>query len=580
MAAQESTMNTDHTTRARSPRRHDLDALRGFAMLLGIALHAALAYADFPWIAMNKETSPLMAPFFEVIHGFRLPLFFLMSGFFSAMLLQRRGVGGFLGHRWKRIGLPLLLGTLTIVPATWGVIVGGHVFKSVVPAPEREWGGEDGSGGIWGAAADGELISVQVLASTGVDVNEPDPRLATLPLAWAATGDHAEIVAFLLESGADPNKIMGDGSTPLHTACFFGAAESAALMLEAGADPTIRNAYGDTPADSLSYDRGAIAYIANLLGVPADIERIESGRAEIAPLLESKGAGIAAEEPPSALHQIIAGILNAELFMHLWFLWHLCLFACVLALLTAGLRALPTLRVPALLVSTPLCLVVLIPLTALTQSWQAGFGPDTSAALMPPPHVLAHYAVFFAFGALMYCAKDAADRLGRAWWVHLPVAAAACFAALRITHDPLAFSGLGLEADTASAIAPALQSVFVWTFSFGLIGLARLLLSRPSARVRYLSDSSYWLYVVHFPLVLAGQFALAYVALPPLVEFALLTVATTAVLLLSYRWFVRYTWIGRLLNGPRSRPAPAADPGASPEIGAARGFSTEWNESA
>ena len=31
-----------------SVRRDDLDALRGFAMLLGIVLHASLAYFPFP----------------------------------------------------------------------------------------------------------------------------------------------------------------------------------------------------------------------------------------------------------------------------------------------------------------------------------------------------------------------------------------------------------------------------------------------------------------------------------------------------------------------------------------------------
>ncbi|MCA9311713.1 MAG: acyltransferase family protein, partial [Phycisphaerales bacterium] len=135
------------------PRRHDLDGLRAFAMLLGIALHAALAFAPIPWLAMNRETSTLMIPFFEIIHGFRLPLFFLMSGFFSAMLLQRRGVGGFLTHRWKRIGLPLLLGSVTIIPAMWGVIIGGTALKSLVPAPEREWGQTDSSAtSIWRAA--------------------------------------------------------------------------------------------------------------------------------------------------------------------------------------------------------------------------------------------------------------------------------------------------------------------------------------------------------------------------------------------------------------------------------------------
>jgi surface polysaccharide O-acyltransferase-like enzyme len=539
------------------PRRHDLDALRAFAMLLGIALHAALTFAPIPWIAMNKETSPAMGAFVEVVHGFRLPLFFLMSGYFSAMLLRRRGIGGFLSHRWKRIGLPLLLGMFTVIPAMWGVIIGGNILKAIVPAPERDWGaGESDDSNIWKAAATGDLITVELLVQSGVPVDEPDPRLFTLPLAWAATGDHAEVVAFLLEAGADPSQRMGDDNIPLHTACFYGASESAALMLEAGADLTARNRQGETPVDSMKHGQGAVTWVSDLLGIEADFEQVQTGRRAIRALIEERtgGEGATAEERATPIRDVLAGILGGELFMHLWFLWHLCWFACGLALITAMLRLLPRYGAPSVLVATPLCLVGLIPLTALTQSWQANFGPDTSAGLIPDPHVLAHYAVFFGFGALMHGVPGAADRLGRAWWIHLPIAAVTCAVALRLTHDPLALADRGLDSRAGASLNAVLQSVFVWTASFGLMGLARLLLSRPSKRVRYVSDSSYWLYVAHLPVIVAGQFALAYVPLPPLVEFALLTAATTVLLLLTYQWLVRYTWVGRLLNGPRARP--------------------------
>ena len=108
--------------------------------------------------------------------------------------------------------------------------------------------------------------------------------------------------------------------------------------------------------------------------------------------------------------------------------------------------------------------------------------------------------------------------------------------------------------------------MFVWTASLGLMGLARVLLSAPSERVRFVSDSSYWLYIAHLPLIVAGQFALAYLDLPPFAEFALLTGVVTGLLLLSYRAFVRYTWIGRLLNGPRPRPGAGLQPREAPGL--------------
>ncbi len=539
-----------------APRRHDFDALRASAMLLGIALHAGLSFAPIPWLAMNDATSPAIGAFIEVLHGFRLPLFFIMSGFFSAMLLRRRGVPGFIGHRVKRIGLPLLLGSLTIIPAMWAVIIGGYTIMHFRPAPERDWSGPtDGTVTIYSAAAAGDLDAVQQLVGSGVQFDKPDGMFFTLPLAWAATGDHAEIVEYLLEQGADPNQRMGDENTPMHTACFFGASESAALMLKAGGDPYKKNKNGETPVDAMQHDAGIVNFIASLLGVEADFEQVQAGRREIAELLDTD-AGSASG--PTITERVV-GFLHSEALMHLWFLWQLCWLACGLVIITFAFRLQPWKGLPDVLVASPLCLIGLLPLTALTQSFQANFGPDTSAAIIPAPHVLLHYAVFFGFGALMYNSASAADRLGRAWWVHLPIAAVSCYIALNLSHNPTAYAEYGLEADTGEWVGYALQSVFVWTTSFGLIGLARRVLSKPSQRIRYVSDSSYWLYIAHLPLVVAGQFALAYVSLPPLLEFTLLTITATTVLMLSYHWLVRYTWIGRLLNGRRERPIRAAE---------------------
>ena len=86
-------------------RRHDLDALRAIAMLLGIALHVGLGYVP-GWIITDDadpqvlhKTSDGFQVMFNIIHGFRMPLFFLVSGFFTAMLWRKRGVTSLLKHR-------------------------------------------------------------------------------------------------------------------------------------------------------------------------------------------------------------------------------------------------------------------------------------------------------------------------------------------------------------------------------------------------------------------------------------------------------------------------------------------------
>ena len=62
-----------------SSRRHDLDALRAFAMLLGIAVHAALSFAGGPWMVQDSRTSGMFHLLIGAVHGLRMPLRSLMA---------------------------------------------------------------------------------------------------------------------------------------------------------------------------------------------------------------------------------------------------------------------------------------------------------------------------------------------------------------------------------------------------------------------------------------------------------------------------------------------------------------------
>ena len=101
---------------AKNERYHGLDLLRGFAMMLGLLMHANLAYT-IPDIA-EEIGVPAIDPekidgwvYFIMgwIHQWRMPLFFVLAGFFGCMILQRRGVRAFLQDRLLRIGLTLVV---------------------------------------------------------------------------------------------------------------------------------------------------------------------------------------------------------------------------------------------------------------------------------------------------------------------------------------------------------------------------------------------------------------------------------------------------------------------------------------
>lgn len=79
------------------------------------------------------------------------------------------------------------------------------------------------------------------------------------------------------------------------------------------------------------------------------------------------------------------------------------------------------------------------------------------------------------------------------------------------------------------------------------------------AAVAYLSQASFWVYLVHHPMVVIWQIALRPLAWPAGIQFTICTLGTLAVSLASYEWFVRRTALGLFLDGrkPERKPEPA-----------------------
>lgn len=105
-------------------RYHYMDNLRALAMLAGIFFHAALAYSPLLhelWLTADSETSPVMDAFAWFTHLFRMPLFFLIAGFFACYLVEKRGLGGFLKNRTLRILVPFVV----FLPLVWAALAGG-----------------------------------------------------------------------------------------------------------------------------------------------------------------------------------------------------------------------------------------------------------------------------------------------------------------------------------------------------------------------------------------------------------------------------------------------------------------------
>lgn len=128
---------------APNDRLHALDALRGGALLLGVVLHAVLAYLPTPiWLFQDADRSPVAAVLFFVVHAFRMVVFFLLAGLFADAILKRRGTAGFIRDRLARIAGPMVGAWWLAFPAVIAVIVwkaaldnGGSIPTDGPPPP-------------------------------------------------------------------------------------------------------------------------------------------------------------------------------------------------------------------------------------------------------------------------------------------------------------------------------------------------------------------------------------------------------------------------------------------------------------
>ncbi len=135
------------------------------------------------------------------------------------------------------------------------------------------------------AAGDGNIKKVEQLMNDGVSVNSKGTKDAT-PLFWAMRNYKG--FKKLLEVGADPNVIFGDGGSVMHWAVTAKDERILKAALEHGGNPNLRAGQsGGTPLyDALSM---GIEVIDTLLAAGADINAKDKD--EDTPVMIAAGSG-------------------------------------------------------------------------------------------------------------------------------------------------------------------------------------------------------------------------------------------------------------------------------------------------
>lgn len=171
------------------------------------------------------------------------------------------------------------------------------------------------------------------------------------------------------------------------------------------------------------------------------------------------------------------------------------------------------------------------------------------ATVIPEVAPLVGYLGAFSVGWALCRRSDALTRISRDWAVYLIVGAI----------------GLSImliaQGQVPLPVGAALVALGGWCVTYGLVGVCVRFLTRPRPAIRYLADASYWMYLMHLPIVVAIGMSLAELSLPVAVKLSITLIASSAMLLLTYQLVVRRTPIGAWLNGHK-HPWKNAERGA------------------
>lgn len=112
-----------------------LDAVRSFALILGIIFHASLSFIPIfiGWAVMDISTSHLVSIFILISHSFRMELFFLIAGFFGHLKFHQQGAKSFFKSRFVRVVIPFIVGWFLLRPLLiWGWVAGAQSMQGDV----------------------------------------------------------------------------------------------------------------------------------------------------------------------------------------------------------------------------------------------------------------------------------------------------------------------------------------------------------------------------------------------------------------------------------------------------------------
>jgi peptidoglycan/LPS O-acetylase OafA/YrhL len=258
-------------------------------------------------------------------------------------------------------------------------------------------------------------------------------------------------------------------------------------------------------------------------------------------------------------HIITLGFVRDFDLTHLWFLHQLLAIYAVVLIARFAVSKLPRggegflslldgtfRRVVSSWWAAPALMAICLPLLYL----QGGWSVDTpKESLVPDPVTTALYGFIFAVGWVLYRQQDLLEIIARRWKAHMTLGLLLVVPTATVTWR-LYELGLFDEYRTPIRIGHYIAyGLMMWFFVLGFLGLFLTHRKGESRTWRYLADSSYWVYIIHLPVVVSLQVWVAHWPVNWAPKFLLINLISFPILYASYHYLVRSTFIGRQLNG-------------------------------
>jgi glucan biosynthesis protein C len=236
-------------------------------------------------------------------------------------------------------------------------------------------------------------------------------------------------------------------------------------------------------------------------------------------------------------------IFIPQMTFHLWFLYYLALITYASVSLGLVFKKLPSvsslisLSFSWVIEKPVLRILVFASLTSIVYFLMGTYEVATSPSLIPDLNTFIFYFFFYIIGWILFNFKHLLNTIMRLDLI------CTVLGLLLLSIHFFMYLSLSFEIHIIA------NSVIVWLLIFGITGLFIRYGSKHSSTMRYISDSSYWVYLVHLFLTAIIPSFIVEWPLPATIKFLFVLISTGIICFVSYHYLVRGTFIGKFLNG-------------------------------